>query len=67
MEPDLINENVELEPEKSGLWKSAMTYGLYYAIISIAITVAFYATGNMTSKVSQWLGIAIMIVAVVLI
>lgn len=65
MEPDVINENVEFE--KPGLWKSAMTYGLYYAIISIVITVAFYATGNMTSKVSQWIGIAIMIVAVVLI
>lgn len=65
MERNEINENAELE--KPGLWKSAMTYGLYYAIISIAITVAFYATGNMTSKVSQWLGIAVMIVAVVLI
>ena len=65
MEPDVINENVELE--KPGLWKSAMTYGLYYAIVSIVVTVAFYATGNMTSKVSQWLGIAILIVAVVLI
>jgi chromate transport protein ChrA len=67
MEPEIINENDELEPEKTGLWKSAMTYGLYYAIISIVITVVFYATGNMTSKVNQWLGIVIMIVAVVLI
>jgi hypothetical protein len=31
MEPDVINENEE--PEKPGLLKSAMTYGLYYAII----------------------------------
>lgn len=67
MEPNIINDNPAFNQEKPGLWKSAMSYGLYYAIISIVITIVFYATGNMTSKVSQWLGIAIMIAAVVLI
>lgn len=67
METDVLNENVELEPEKPNLWKSALNYGLYYALVSIALTVVFYATGNMTSKLNQWLGIVVMIAAVVII
>ncbi len=67
MEQNVLNNNTELEPEKQSVWKSAMTYGLYYALVSIALTVIFYATGNMTSKLNQWLGIIVMIAAVVII
>jgi hypothetical protein len=67
MEPNLINENVEIQPERPGFWQSAMTYGLYFAIISIALTVLLYATDNMMSKAIQWLSIAVIIAAVVII
>ncbi len=67
MEPDVFKENVEIQPERPGFWQSAMTYGLYYAIVSIALTVVLYATGNMMSKAVQWLSIVVMIAAVVII
>lgn len=67
MEPDVINENVEIQPGRPGFWQSAMTYGLYFAIVSIALTVVLYATDNMTSKASQWMSIVVIIAAVVII
>lgn len=67
MEQEVLNVNTDFEPEKQSVWKSAMTYGLYYALVSIALTIVFYATGNMASKLNQWLGIIIMIAAVVII
>jgi hypothetical protein len=66
MEPNVLNENADLQPEKTGLWKTALTYGLYYALISIVLSVIFYATGNMTSKINQGLGVVIMIAAIIL-
>lgn len=46
------------------MWKTASTYGVYYALFGIALTVVFYATGNMMSKALQPIGIAIMVLAV---
>ncbi|MFZ5431766.1 MAG: DUF4199 domain-containing protein [Bacteroidota bacterium] len=66
MEPNVLNENTDLQTEQPGVWKTAMTYGLYYALISIVLTVIFYATGNLTGKVSQYLGIVLLVVAIVL-
>jgi len=67
MDPDVINEDVEIQPERPGFWQAAMTYGLYYAIVSIALTVVLYATDNMMSKATQWVGIVVIIAAVVII
>jgi hypothetical protein len=67
METELMKENTEIQPENQGLWKTSVIYGLYYALVSIALTVVFYATGNMTSTVFQGLGIVVMIAAIVII
>ena len=66
MEPNLLNENTDFQDEKPGIWKTATTYGLYYALASILISVIFYIAGNMTSPISQWLGGIIMVAAIVL-
>jgi hypothetical protein len=67
MEPNVFNQDVVENNVKPPVWKSAINYGLFYAVVSIIITVIFYVTGNMTSKLAQWSGILIMIAAVVLI
>ena len=67
METDFFKESPETQPENQGLWKTSVIYGLYYALISIALTVVFYATGNMASTASQWLGVIVMIAAIVII
>ncbi len=49
------------------MWKHAINYGLYYAALSIVISVIVYMTGSMTAKPVQWITTVVMIVAVVLI
>ncbi len=53
--------------QKVSVWKSAMTYGLYFAIASILVSVVFYVTGNPFSKGAQFASYGVMIVGVVLI
>lgn len=67
METELMKDDPEIQPEEQGIWKTSVIYGLYYALISIALTVVFYATGNMSSTVYQWQGIIVMVAAVVII
>ncbi len=59
--PEIINDDDTPVP----MWKSALTYGVYYAVLGIAITVIFYATGNILSKALQPVGVAIMVAAIV--
>lgn len=66
MEPEILNKDTEIQAGTPNIWKSAMTYGLYFALASIALTVILYATNNMTSKANQWLGLVIMVAAVIL-
>lgn len=52
---------------KNPLWKQAMMYGIYYAVLSIVLSVILYAAGLMMAKPMQYVSIAILIAAIVLI
>lgn len=67
MENQTYPESTNNTEAPTPMWKSALTYGVYYAVLGIAITVIFYATGNMMSKALQPMGIAVMIAAIVVI
>jgi cobalamin synthase len=67
MEEQELTGPQETAEKKSSVWKSAMTYGLYYAIFSIVLSVIIYAAGLMMSKPVSYVTMAIMIVVVVLI
>ncbi len=55
------------EVTPSSFWKQAMTYGIYFAIISILLSVIAYATGQMASPALQWISVVVMILVIVLI
>ena len=55
-----------MEQKSTSLWKSAITYGIYIGIASILVSVIYYATGNTFAKSSQWVAIAVMIIAIIL-
>jgi heme/copper-type cytochrome/quinol oxidase subunit 4 len=57
----------EMPEAEKPMWKHAITYGLYYAALSIVISVIAYMTGTITAQPLQWISTLIMIVAVVLI
>ncbi|HNZ68267.1 MAG: DUF4199 domain-containing protein [Prolixibacteraceae bacterium] len=52
---------------RPSLWKQAATYGIFYALLSILISVIVYATGSMMSEPVQYITILVTIVAVILI
>jgi hypothetical protein len=56
-----------MEQKSTSLWKSAVTYGIYIGIVSIVVSVIFYATGNTFSQAAQWVGIIVTIAAIVLV
>lgn len=60
------NEQEMSEPGRP-MWKYAVTYGLYYAILSIVITVIMYITGSMMAKSVQWITSLVMLATIVLI
>ncbi len=67
MEEQEFSTRQEIPEKPVSLWKQAMTYGLYYAVVSIIISIALYAAGAMMAKPVQYISIAVMIAAVVLI
>ena len=56
-----------MEQKSTSLWKSAITYGIYIGIASILVSVIYYATGNTFAKSEQWVAIAVMIIAIILV
>ncbi len=67
MEEEVFKENQEIIVSRPPLWKQALTYGIYYAILSILISIIMYATGSMMSKAVSTVSMVIMVVAIVLI
>ena len=55
-----------MEQKTASIWKSSMTSGIYIGIAMILVSVVFYVIGNPFSKVSQWIGYAIMVIGIVL-
>lgn len=55
-----------MEQKTDSIWKSSMTSGIYMGIAMILVSVVFYVAGNPFSKVSQWIGYAIMVGGIVL-
>lgn len=55
-----------MEQKAASLWKSSLMSGIYLGIAMILLSVIFYVSGNPFSKVSQWIGYAIMIAGIVL-
>lgn len=50
-----------------GMSKIALIYGVIYAIVMNGATAAFIASGNFGGKINQWLGIPLMIMAIILV
>ena len=67
MEEQSENGFQETSGPKPSIWKQAITYGIYFAILSILLTVILYATGSMMSKSVQYISILIMIIAIIII
>jgi Protein of unknown function (DUF4199) len=65
-EETFTGQNEPAAPAPS-FWKSAMSYGLYYGILSIVLSVILYAAGLMIASWVQWISIAIMIAVILLI
>jgi len=55
-----------MEQKAASIWKSSLMSGIYLGIALILLSVIFYVSGNPFSKVSQWIGYAIMIAGIVL-
>jgi hypothetical protein len=55
------------KPDKPALWKHAMLYGLYYAILANGLSILLHTTGNPGGTLSKWSGVVLMAVAVVVI
>ena len=55
-----------MEQKAASIWKSSLMSGIYLGIAMILLSVIFYVTGNPFSKVSQWIGYAIMVAGIVL-
>lgn len=55
-----------MEQKAASLWKSSLMSGIYLGIAMILLSVIFYVSGNPFSKVSQWIGYAIMIAGIVM-
>jgi len=67
MEEQAVYQTPETAEPVRPMWKHAVTYGLYYAILSILISVIVYMTGSMQAKPVQWLSTLVMIAAIVVI
>jgi hypothetical protein len=67
MEEETFNGQNEPAAPAPSFWRSAMTYGLYYGILSIVISVILYAAGLMLASWVAWITFAIMIAAIILI
>lgn len=50
---------------KSTIWKSAATYGMYFAILSILVTIVLYVTDSMMWKPFQYIYYALIIIFIV--
>ncbi len=60
--------NVQEIPDSApSMWKHALSYGLYYALLSIVIMVVAYITGTLTAKPLQYISNVVLIAAVVVI
>lgn len=56
----------ETSPAQS-FWRSAMTYGLYFGILNVVLSIILYAAGMTMASWVQYISIAIMIAALILI
>jgi len=66
MEEGTFTGQEETAPAQS-FWRSAMTYGLYFGILNVVISVIFYAGGLTMASWVQWVSIAILIAAILII
>ena len=56
-----------MEQQSTSLWKSAITYGIYVGIASILVSVILYVSNSLYAGFAQWLSIAVLIAAIVLV
>lgn len=56
-----------MEQKSTSIWKSAITYGIYLGIASILVSVIYYATGNTYATSAQWVGIIVIVAAIILV
>lgn len=54
-----------MEEKSVSIWKSTMFSGIYLAVALILLSVIFYATGNMFSKVAQYSSYPIIIAGII--
>ena len=54
-----------MEEKTVSIWKSTMLSGVYLAIALILLSVIFYVTGNMFSKVAQYLSYPVIIAGII--
>ena len=67
MEEQPVYNELETAENEKPMWKHAVTYGLYFAVAYILISVVVYITGAMNSKPVTWITNIVMIVAIILI
>ncbi len=67
MEEQPVYNELETADNQKPMWKHAVTYGLYFAVAYILISVVVYITGAMNSKPVTWITNIVMIVAIILI
>lgn len=65
MDEPVFNGQEIPEESRPPFWKSAMTYGIYYAIVSIILTAIIYAGGLMTSPAVTYISIGVMVIVMI--
>ncbi|HAX96352.1 MAG TPA: hypothetical protein DCY35_07520 [Prolixibacteraceae bacterium] len=68
MDPNSVFKELDNDQPAPGMSKIALIYGFIYAIVMNGATAAFISSsGNFGEKINQWLGIPLMIVAIILV
>jgi membrane-associated HD superfamily phosphohydrolase len=65
MTSDPFREIADSELSKPSRSRFAMRYGLYYGVLAIVLTLAFYLSGNATAGAAKWLSTLLAIILII--
>lgn len=65
MTSDPFREIADSEISKPALSRFAMRYGLFYGVLAVVLSLAFYLSGNATSGAAKWTGTILAIIMII--